>query len=162
MTRDDTSPLWPLRRLYIALCSLSTGMILRFRRAASSSRNCPPMTMDSLLARARSSPASRHARDAASPAEPAIPFSAMSPPQFLMKDARASCESLIRYGQSNSLESDSSLSLLCLATSPVTSASSLPDLIASRQVVPMEPVAPRMRTLLISQMVTWNKWRRAM
>ena len=64
----------------MAECSESTGRIRRLFRSARAKTRGAAMTMVSLLARARSEPASRAAREGASPAAPAIPFTVMSAP----------------------------------------------------------------------------------
>ena len=79
--RRETSfspPRWPSRHWKIALCSLSTGKTFTPFFAAALITSSPAMTRISLLATARSLPASMAASAGCSPAVPTIAMSTIS------------------------------------------------------------------------------------
>ena len=151
------------RHCQSAECSLSTGRIARFARSAAAVTSGPPATRLSLLARARSAPASNVARVAASPAAPTIAFSTVSAPASRTSSTTpaspsSTAPSKIVRARAAAAGSTSAIRSTPWAVADATSASAL-ECAASAQAdssgwsrtissawTPIEPVAPRTAT----------------
>ena len=161
-----SGPPWlPFRHWKMALCSLSTGSTCTPARRAFSMTICPAMTRISLLAMARSLPASIAASAGLRPAVPTMEINTMSASGSCARrhrpsspvstcapgSARASSSApdglkMHTLRTLNSRAWRASASTLVPAASPTISILSGISRATFRALVPMEPVEPRMTT----------------
>ena len=135
----------------MALCSLSTGIILTLFFFASENMNCPPSTTVSLFASAMSMPRSMRIFEKKSPSEPLTAFNAIS---ASMEDRNDMISSLLlpsvrRYGHLK-YDASSAMDVDFLATRARMSKSRCFSFMHLIAVCPIEPLEPNMIILLIA------------
>ena len=157
----------PSRHCCSAECSLSTGSSSRPLRRTAAVTSSPPATRLSLLASARSLPASSAAIVASRPAAPTIAFSTTSARSSRTSSTTPSCPPSTRPSNSERARAAAAGSASAIAAAPCSRAAattSACDPCAARPARrrsgwsrtissacrPTEPVAPRMATVLMA------------